>query len=545
MAHAHTPIEAGRGIRLRGGLLLDGTGRPGLQGDLLIHGGRISAVGAAPAAPGAWEIDCSGLAVAPGFIDMHSHNDWFLPAARHERFTEPFLRQGITTFVGGNCGFSAAGFAPGSPHLALVRDNLFRAAGLDLAWFSVDDYFRTLEAQGLSHNLVLLAGHGTTRASLRGFAPGALPPPEGDRLLGLLEESLEQGAAGISLGLQYEPGIFAPPAELEAVARLASRRGKPLTVHARALSALSGAYPLRPCGRPHNLQAIAEALDLARRTGVRLQFSHLIFVGRRTWKTVEAALEMFHRARGEGLDVGFDTFHHAWGASLIHVVLPPWFLARLPGAYTRRAARLRLRGELAAMERLLGFGFDDIVVAEAGHPDHARYNGLSLAEIAARRGRSPCDTLLTLAAASGGQTRVLMRRYNTPEIVRELVRRPEALLMTDAWVEPAGTQNPGAYGAFAGFLQAAREHGHVRLEEVVHKMTGAGAARFGLRDRGRLQAGMAADVTVFDPATVADRTAPGAMDRAPDGIVHVFVNGQAALLDGHPVPGVRAGQVLR
>ena len=535
-----------KAVLLQNGQIVDGTGRSSFSGDVLIRDGRIEAIGTAlPAAEGTAIIDCSSCVVAPGFIDMHSHNDWFMAAPEHAAATRPFLHQGITTFVTGNCGFSAAGFDPSRPHLGRIRNLVHKATGLKLNWYSVEDYFSVLEQNGLTHNLLLLAGHGTTRTAIRDFKPGALDPQEQRLMHHDLETALDQGAAGVSLGLQYEPGIFAPPAELEAVARLVRRHDKILTVHPRAFSTLSGAYPFKPLGRSHNLQAIEDMLALARKTGVRLQFSHLIFFGARTWRTAPEALALFDRARRDGIDLHFDTFFHHCGASLIHVVLPEWFLARVPGAYNNRALLLRLQAELMSMKYVLGFDFSDIVIADAVHPKFTPYNGLNIADIAKRLGKSPFRTFIRLAAASRGQARVLMLKYSTAAIVRTMMRHPAAHFMTDAWVEPVGTQNPGAFGAFPGFLQAVREERTIRLEEAIHKMTGANAERFGLQDRGRLHKGLAADITVFDPQQVRDNTTPQATDRLPTGIRHVFINGLPALLEGKPVSDVRPGRVLR
>ena len=533
-------------LLLQNGTVVDGTGRSGFGGDVLVRDGRIAAVGPRlPVPEGAAAIDCRGRVVAPGFIDMHSHNDWFMAAPEHAAATRPFLHQGITTFVTGNCGFSAAGFDPARPHLGRIRNLVHKATGLKLNWYSVDDYFSVLAQNGLTHNLLLLAGHGTVRTAIRDFKPGPLERDEQRLMHRDLEAALEQGAAGVSLGLQYEPGIFAPPDELEAVARLVKRHDKILTVHPRAFSTLSAAYRFKPLGRAHNLQAIEDMLDLARKTGVRLQFSHLIFFGARTWRTAPEALALFDRARREGLDLRFDTFFHHCGASLIHVLLPEWFLARVPEAYGNRGLLLRLQAEMTSMRVILGIDFSDIVIADAVHPKFGRYNGQTIAAIARQMGKSPFRTFIRLAAASRGQARVLMFKYSTAEIVRTLMRHPVAHFMTDAWVEPAGTQNPSAFGAFPGFLQAVRDEKVIRLEEAVHKMTGASAARFDLRDRGRIAEGLAADIVVFDLEQVRDNTTPRATDRLPSGIRHVLVNGVVAFKDGEAVDGVRAGAVLR
>ena len=533
-------------VLLQNGLIVDGTGQRRRRGDVLIRDAKIEALGSRLCVPADAEVlDCHGAVIAPGFIDMHSHNDWFMAAPGHDAATRPFLHQGITTFVTGNCGFSAAGFDPDRPHLGRIRDLVFKATGRKLDWHTVDDYFTVLESNGLTHNLLLLAGHGSIRTAIRDFKPGALDRDEQQQMHRDLETALEQGAAGVSLGLQYEPGIFAPSDELETVARLVRRHDKILTVHLRAFSTLSTAYPFNPLGTPHNLRAITEMMTLTRKTGVRLQLSHLIFFGARTWRTAARALALFDRAHHEGADLRFDTFFHHCGASLIHVLLPKWFLARVPSAYTNRALLLRLQAELTAMKYMLGFDFGDVVIADAMEPRFKPYNGLTIADMARRLGKPPFRVFMQLAAASRGQARVLMHKYSSGAIIRDLMRHPAAHFMTDAWVEPAGTQNPGAFGAFPGFLQTVREEKTITLEEAVYKMTGANAARFGLRDRGLLRKGMAADITVFDPQRICDNTTPQASDSPPAGITHVFINGVCAFKDGEPLPDVKAGAVVR
>ena len=543
MANEAAPPDD-RDVLLKNGWIVDGTGAPGFHGDVLIAGSRIADVAAEIPATGAETLDCSGNVVAPGFIDMHSHNDWFLTSADQEVFTKSFLAQGITTFVGGNCGFSAASLDPESPHHETAADNLFRSAGITPDWRGLPGYAaRLTEDGGTTHNIALLAGHGTARAGICGFQSSPLTADQRGRLLDALAQSMDDGAVGVSLGLQYEPGIFANREELLSVARLVKQKDKILTVHARALSALSGTYPLKPFGRAHNLLAIEEMLDIARETGVRLQFSHLIFVGEKTWPTLGEALDLFDAAIADGVDVRFDTYAHHCGASLIHVVLPGWFLAKVPEAYSRPIDRLRLWAEMQAMSPLLGFGYADIMLTYADDDAFNPFNGQFVSDIAARRQASNFKTFMDVTIASHGLARVLMFRYSTPEIVGELMRHPASLFMTDAWIERRGIQNPAAFGAFPRFLQRVREEKTITLEAAVHKMTGAAAGRFGLAGRGVLKRGSAADVVVFNADTVADTTSAAATDSAPTGIVHVFING-VPMKGGLEAQGSRPGNVL-
>ena len=278
-------------------------------------------------------------------------------------------------------------------------------------------------------------------------------------------------------------------------------------------------------------------LALARETGVKLQFSHLIFVGARTWRTVDEALRLIDRANAEGLSFHYDSYAMMYGASVITVVLPPWYLT-LPESRRRSAAvRARLAVEIGVTKKLLGFDFDDIVITWAGDK-HRDIAGLNVKQIARRWGRSALDTYLQLVDDTRGQGRVLMYKYLTPEILSRLMADEKCLYMTDAWIEDEGMQNPAAFSCFPEFLRLGREKG--TLPHVVRQMTGAAADRFGLTGRGYLRPGYHADVTVFDPRTAALGPDPAGR---PVGICHVFVNGGHAVKDGAAL-GLRAGQVL-
>jgi N-acyl-D-amino-acid deacylase len=395
----------------------------------------------------------------------------------------------------------------------------------------------------LTHNFVHLVGHGAARTSLSGFEARPLSQAEYTQMLDLLDLALSEGAAGVSLGLQYKPGVFAKLEELDDVARLVKRHDKLLTVHAKAYSSFSGTYPMIPFGRAHNLKAIDDMLGLARRTGVRLQFSHLIFVGSQTWKTVDEAIGLFDRAIADGVDVCFDMYPFTYGATLLNTLLPEWFMARMPGALHNPLARARLWVEAEVGFRIVGFGYPQMQITNASCPEYHPYDGLFLPDIAERIGKSNFDTMLDILVKSGAEARVLFHNYYNDEIVDRLMQHPATIFASDAWPEPAGQQNPAAYGTFPRFLRKARERGNISLEDVVHKMTGAAATRFRLEQRGLLKEGCAADVVVFDWDEVQEGGNETG-DAPPSGIEHVFVNG-TQILEAGAVRTVRgAGEAL-
>lgn len=535
---ASTPTQK---TLLRGGLIVDGTGGPSRPGSVLLDGRRIAALGDLPDDAGT-PIDCAGKVIAPGFIDAHSHMDFFAASEDPYHF-DPFTAQGVTTFVAGNCGFSPFGFAPDTEHRGLLENSLFKAARDTLDWNSFAEYRELVGGLGLTQNFVYLVGHGAARTSLSGFEARSLNQAEYVQMLEILEHALDEGASGISLGLQYKPGVFAKLDELDDVARLVKRHDKLLTVHAKAYSSLSGTYPMIPFGRAHNLKAIDDMLGLARRTGVRLQFSHLIFVGSQTWKTVDEAIELFDRAIDDGVDVCFDMFPYGCGATLLNTLLPEWFMAAMPDALHKPFARARLRLEAEVGFRLVGFGYPQIQITSAGCAEYDAHNGQFIPDIASRVGKSNFDAMLDILDKSNAEARVLFHGYYNDEIIDRLMRHPAAIFASDSWPEPVGHQNPAAYGTFPRFLCKARERATISLEAAVHKMTGAAATRFRLETRGRLEEGCAADIVVFDWNTVRD----GVNDRgnaAPTGIEHVFVNGQPILEAGRARAARGAGEVL-
>jgi N-acyl-D-amino-acid deacylase len=415
--------------------------------------------------------------------------------------------------------------------------------GFDIDWDTIKGYFTRLGEVGLSHNVVHLAGHGTTQMSIRGMDPSPLDESEMRELLALLEEAMDQGAAGVSFGLGYEPGMFFSRDEIAQVARLVKEKDKIVTVHGRAYSFASGFYRDRN-GTPHNVLSLEEMIDVARETGVRLQYSHLMFAGTRTHPTYEQCLEVLDRAIADGIDVMIDTYPYHCGNSIINVVLPPWFLANIPANYSNREALARVERGLDKMSRNVGFGYGDIQLTFANHPDFNPYNGMFLDQIAAELDLAPSRLVLELSEKTRGQARILNHNYSDMKVIDALISHPACLFMTDSVVSARGVQNPASFGAFPLLLQYARDRHLAPVEEVVRKMTGASAERLKLEDRGFLRSGLTADITVFDWENVRDNNTLTETDRAPTGIESVFMNGRQVKKNGEVDGSANAGVVL-
>jgi N-acyl-D-aspartate/D-glutamate deacylase len=529
-------------IKLTNGLIVDGTGSKAYMGNLIVDEGKIIEITSDDQPFSGETIDCSAKVIAPGFIDSHSHMEWVLPASGNHHLKTPFTAQGITTFITGNCGYGIAGFRKESEHRDLLEIKTFGLYPMD--WDTMDEYNAYLKTHGISHNMANFAGHGTTRASICGHRSGPLSPDEMKEMLRLLENALDQGALGVSFGLGYEPGIFAPFDELLQIARLVKKKNKMITVHLKAYSSLSGTYPLKLLGKPHNIIAIEEMLELARQTGVKLQISHLIFVGARTWKTFDRAIKLIDDAIAEGLDVMFDSYAYHCGNSIISVFMPEWFLSGGQAAYKNKAQVRRLRLEIALMIKLLGFGYEHIQITNAKHKDFDRYNGMYLDKIADGMNTDPFTAMMRISEATEGQARVLNYGYSNLEQIKSMMQHPACLFECDCEVAHSGVQNPTAYGNYPRFLQYARDFKILSLEEVVHKMTGMAADRFSLTNRGVLKEGYAADITVFDWQNIRDNNTREKTSEPPSGIEHVFINGEEVLSKGIFNTELLPGQVL-
>lgn len=546
-------------LLIKGGTIVDGTGDKSFPGALAIKDGKIKAVLRSEADTADAEnscreiIDAEGLTVCPGFIDMHSHADWILPLDDHPSILSPLLEQGITTVVGGNCGFSPAPLITDSPHFGTIASfaDFLSDRPISLEWGTMGSFLDSMENSGVALNLAMLAGHGNLRLSMLGL-DYTFP---GNQTLSDLEQAistaLEEGAFGISFGLGYAPGIFSEIRELETFALIARKYDRLLTVHLKAYTRLSGAYPLKLFGdQPHNLRALQEMIDLVMRTGVKMQISHMLFVGKKTWSTVDQALGMIDSAVEEGLDIAFDSFPYTCGNTTIYVVYPAWFLNNIEQNLKNKAARLRLRFEVAFITSQLGFGLEDIQVLWGGHPELERYQGLFFDEIARQMGCSVFQAYLKVSELSKGKTLCLLHKYNgdadDESALHKVASHPLNLFETDTILTGRGMQNPSSFGTFPRVIQYFhKDLGLFTLEEAVAKMTGRSAQRFGIKDRGTITEGSWADLTIFDYGEIADNTAPRDLERRPSGIKYVFINGTEVVRDGKANTNQLAGRVLR
>jgi N-acyl-D-amino-acid deacylase len=523
-------------LAIRGGLIIDGTGAPAREADVLVGEGRVVAIEARSRRRAAREVDARRRVVAPGFIDIHTHSDFTLPLNPR---AEGKIRQGVTTEVVGNCGFSAAPALPGTA--AMLREYLAASA----PWLPFRDttFAEYLDSfPPVSVNTIMQVGHNTLRLMTVGMERRAATPGELARMEALLEDALAAGAIGLSSGLFTAPGSYAEPDEILALARVLARRGGTYASHIRDEA-------------NHVFEAVREAIAVAEATGVHVQIAHLKLSGTDNWGGADRLLAEVAAARARGLRVDCDQYPYDTGTNPLRNLLPSWvqeggvpaMLARLADP----AARARVRADIAR-DGLNNFGaipsWDAVRVAVS--PQLPEEAGRTLGEIARRRGVDPLDAVCDVLVEDRGHTRILIRSMAEAD-VEEIVRTPWVLVGSDGTAlapygpTGQGKPHPRYYGTFARVIgQCVRERGLLTLPQAVFKMTGGSAAALGLRDRGVLREGAWADITVFDPATVADQATYDDPHRYASGISAVVVNGEV-VIDGGEHTGALPGRVLR
>jgi dihydroorotase/N-acyl-D-amino-acid deacylase len=522
-------------VIVRGGTVFDGEGGPGRRVDLGIQADRVATLEDLQSATAGLELDATGLTVSPGFIDTHTHSDgaWRL-GPEHTDLVAASVRQGVTTEVCGNCGFSPF------PLVEERRAELMRHMSLLLDtrepdWHDLAGFTAAAEAAGLVANLAPLVGHGTLRACVLGLEDR---PPNADELTAmkrLLAEALEQGAFGLSSGLIYTPGVYAGTEELIELARVAAAWNRPYASHIRGETDMVA-------------DSVREAIRIGREAGLPAHISHHKAAGRQNWGRTEETLGMIDRARREGSDVSLDVYPYTAGSTMLQALLPPWAQAGGPDAMLDRLSdaetRRRIVGEWEAgppgWENLMrAAGWDGIVISSC--PGATETEGRTIHELASDAGKLESTYLFDLLVEQRARATMIMHVMSEADVSR-VVAYEGATIGSDGIPLP-GKPHPRWAGSFARVLGRYSREGGVDLSTLIHRMTGMAAQRFGLSDRGRLARGKLADVVVFDPDTVADRATYEQPLLAPDGISHVLVNGRAVVADG-ALTAERPGRVL-
>ncbi|HEV8489937.1 MAG TPA: D-aminoacylase [Candidatus Limnocylindrales bacterium] len=522
---------------IRNTRIYDGTGGPPIDGDLVIEEGRIASVGEpAPAGAAVEELDLGGLAIAPGFIDLHTHSDVSL-------LSDPgcisAIEQGVTTQAVGLCGFSAGPLSPESLQGLIDEEPVFAFPGVDWSWTTIGGYREAVERARPATNVTTFVGHNTLRRFVVG---GANRPPtaaELQRMRSLVREAIDQGARGFTTGLSYAPGLFASVEELAALAGVAADRGLAYHTHMRY-----GDLGVR--------RSVEEALDTAERAGVTLNISHMYPRANEPLEEADVLLGMLDEARARGVEVTFDLTIFPRGGGAWVQSLPGW--ARDGGSAATQAvirdpeSRARLVEELSRPDADFWMAnWDDQVICKVNRPEYEHLTGRTVGELARERGQEPIDTALDLVLEDG-------QFWIAPTIkdqghLDRLISSPLCVPIGDGFANHPEKHRayglmPKSFGTFPLVLGSyVRDRGVLTLEEAVRKISAEPARRLGLADRGVLAPGFAADLVVFDTATIANRATEADPAARPAGIERVMVNGEWVVVDGRAT-GARPGRSL-
>ena len=487
---------------IRGGTVYDGTGAPGVRADVGVHGDRVTAVGTI-AARGADEVDAEDLAVAPGFIDVHSHDDYAVLLQPEMPFK---VLQGVTSEIVGNCGSGVVPFDAG-----LVRFRRIHPDADPAPWTGFAAYLERVDAIRPSCNVAALIGQGTLRRGAMDHDQRAPTAAELERMKAWVREGVAAGAVGLSTGLVYEPSRYAMTDEIIALAR--ELRG-----------AAGGLYATHMRNEADGLlEAVREAIRIGEAAGLPVQISHHKASGRRNWGRVRDSLRLIEEARDRGLDVTADQYPYTAGSTSLAAVLQNGaFRADSPGGF----------GQLEG---------GDVLIASS--PTHPEWEGRMVGTLASEWGVDVETAAQRVLDAEGDACWVVVFTMDEHD-VKTVMAHPTTMIGSDG-VPSGGHPHPRLYGCFARVLgRYVREEQVIDLPTAIHRMTAMPAAKFRLVDRGVLRPGAFADLVVFDPARIDDRATYGEPRLGPDGIHAVYVNGVAVASDGRHT-GARPGRALR
>ncbi len=521
-------------IVIKNGLIVDGTGQPCYTADVGIFQGKIVKIG--KICPTAYDklIDVDGKVVAPGFIDMHSHDD-LVPF--RDKYNLPKLRQGITTVVVGNCGISPAPVNPRT--LDILRSQLgILGAEVEFTWRSYGDYLDALDSLGnIGTNIVGLVGHGALRIATMGMEARDPTPDELGEMKRLLEDAIRDGAFGMSTGLIYPPGVYSKTDELIELSKVVSKYGGLYSSHIRNEGVKV-------------VEAVSEAIEIGRKAGVSVQISHHKASGKRARGLTKVTLKMIEEARKEGIDVSADAYPYTAGSTYLAALLPDWVHEggeeNMKRVLMDKELRIKVRNEIIKRRNWIdagnGMEWDKILLTYSSR--YEKYLGKSIKEISTIVDKDPFDLVFEILLEDGYNASMITFSMDQEDVDR-VISHPEVMIGTDGLDTGKGFPHPRAYGTFPRIIRRyVAEKQMFGMEEAVRKMSGMPARKLLLKEKGFIKEGYDADIVILNPREVKDKATFENPRQYPEGIEYVIVNGVVSIENGE-LTGLLGGKVLR
>ncbi len=527
-------------LLIKNGRIVDGSGRAAYVADLAIKGDRIVSIGKLTQATATRTVDAQGLVVAPGFIDMLGQSETYLlidPRANSK------VMMGVTTEITGE----GESIAPINERQIKEQEDFLKRFSLTIDWRTLDEYFKRLEKQGSGVNLGTFVGATQVREYVIGFDDRAPTPQELDQMKKLVADAMRDGALGLSTSLQYVPARFAKTDELIELAKVAHQYGGIYATHQRSEANTIDA-------------SLDEVFEIAQKAQIPVEIWHLKTAYKKNWGAMPRVLSRIKQARDRGLDITADIYPYIAGSTSLSACLPPWaqeggvdkMLARLRDPQTRQRLKKEISEDQTEWENIyLGSGGPSgVLIGSVVNRELDSLQGKRISEIAAEQKKDPLDTLFDFILADHAQTGAIYFMMSEADM-RAAMQSPFVSFCTDSGSRAidgplAGSKShPRGWGSYPRILgRYVRDEKLLSLEAAIHKMTGAPAARVGLRDRGLLKEGMFADITIFDPTKVIDKATFESPNQYPVGIEYVLVNGKISVDKGQRTSAL-GGRVLR
>jgi len=525
---------------IRNGRIVDGTGRAGYVADVAIKNDRIMKIGKLSQATTTRTIDAQGLVVAPGFIDMLGQSETYLlidPRAMSK------VMMGVTTEITGE----GESIAPINDRQIKEQEDFLRRFSLTIDWRTLDEYFKRLDKQGSGVNLGTFVGATQVREYVIGYDDRPPTPQELERMKKLVADAMRDGALGLSTSLQYVPARFAKTEELIELAKVARQYGGIYATHQRSEANTIDA-------------SLDEVFEIAQKAKIPVEIWHLKTAYKKNWGRMPYVLNRIKQARDRGLDITADIYPYIAGSTALSACLPPWALEggtdkmmeRLRDPQIRQRLKTEISQEQTTWENIyLGSGGPGgVLIGSVVNRELDSLQGKRISEIAEQQKKDPLDAVFDLILADHGQTGAIYFMMSEDDM-RAAMKSPLVSFCTDSGSRAtdgplAGSKShPRGWGSYPRILgRYVRDEKLLTLEDAIHKMTGAPAARVGLKERGSIKEGMFADITIFDPSKVIDRATFESPNQYPIGIDYVIVNGKLSVDKGQRTSGL-SGRVLR